>query len=131
MSQLVDYINNLSFKESLGPCSEASIRQAQEELGLTFADEYVELLRNFGAPSLEHIDICSTLEDPEYNVVSKTKELRNRFSNLSADLYVVVDAGVDDVYALQNRSGKIFEINGDEFMEAYGSLYDFIKDVER
>lgn len=130
MSKLVDYINGLSVKENKGSCNEDSIRKAEQELGLVFSEEYKDLLLNFGTASLNYIDILSTINNDHYNVVSKTKELRSVFSNLDANLYVVVDAGVDGVYALQDKNGKIYEINGSDIMEAYDSLLDFIKDIE-
>jgi len=131
MSKILDVVSKIKHKDNLGLCTLEEIKAAEQTLGLKFSDEYIELITIFGTLSTDYLDISSTLKDPFYDVVHLTNEVRNRYSGLPQDLYVIYDVHVDGVVILQNESGKVFAIDeSSSLMEAYESLAAFISKIE-
>jgi hypothetical protein len=128
---ILTIVDQLKYKNKLSQCTKDEIDEAEQELGLVFADEYKELLLGYGSLETKHLLISSTLKNISVNVVTLTQQIRSIYDNLPKDLYVIMDSGVDGIIIFQDSKGKIYETSHDDtIMEAYDSLAHFISDIE-
>lgn len=131
MSIILDTISKIRHKNNVGKCSLESVKQAEEKLNLKFAEEYIDLITNFGTLVTDYLNLTSTIEDIEHDVVELTTKYRNYYNNFPKDMYVIFDVNVDGLVILQDATGKIYDIDETcELMNSYDSLNEFIKVVE-
>lgn len=84
------------------------ITQAEQELGLSFSDEYREYLSDYGIGAYDGHELTGLTKSKRLNVITATTEARKRYTDLPADLYVIEELGVEELIILQNASGEIY-----------------------
>lgn len=114
MSKLVEQIKDSDGFASLGRVSEDEIKNAEQVLGLFFAEDYKELLLAYGAIFVSGHEIIGISDSNRLNVIAVTSQYRNLYSNLPHDLYVVEDLSIDNVIVVQKRDGVLFTYGPDE-----------------
>ena len=85
-----------------GGISEEKIISAENALGLHFAPEYKELLRNYGSLFLkgeEFLDI---------EVADITLKAKEEYSDFPQDIYVISNTYIDGVLLVQDVNGAIY-----------------------
>ena len=93
----------------LSPASEEEIRDAEQELGVDFAEEYKEYLRCFGTAIIEDHEFCGICQSPRLNVVDVTLHEREVLANHKCDfMYVVEKLGIDDLSIWQDSKGVVY-----------------------
>jgi hypothetical protein len=95
--------------QALSGASLESIKKAEEELTLKFAEEYIEYLTAFGVASAgghEFTGICSF---PRLDVVSNTLTEKNNNSKIPENLYVVEIVNMDDIVIWQSDTGAVYQ----------------------
>ncbi len=124
IAEMVSKMKHARFKRI---CSLSEISEAENELGLKFSQEYLDLLTKFGSFSNDYFEVASI-----DGVVDLTKSVRTMYSNLPKDMYVLIDVGVDGIYILQNGKGKIFEIDDDnEILQSSNSFADYLERISK
>lgn len=123
------FINKLKTMEGylqLKGVSEEKVKEAEESLGLIFADEYRNYLREVGAATANGFEFTGITDSKRLNVLDVTIEAR-KLVNMPNDLYVVKELGVDGIVLCQSSSGAIFQASIDkQVIKVSDSLYDLI-----
>ena len=109
MSDLVNRLQKTKGVFSLTPASKADIEYAEKQLGLSFANEYREFLRTFGAVSFESHEIVGITQHKRLNVVDVTKKEREFNSNIPGSYYVVEELNIDGIVIWQDGDGNVYQ----------------------
>ena len=112
----------------LSPASEEEICDAEQKLGVNFAEEYKEYLRCFGAAIIEDHEFCGICKSPRLNVVDVTLHERKVLTNHECEsMYAVEKLGIDNAVAWQNPTGDIYLISPySAAVKVASSLYDYL-----
>ena len=110
---MCNLIETLKAKENM--CSFQSvpgerITEAENRLGLVFADDYKDYLSEFGAASYYGHELTGLCDYKRLNVVSLTIEERANNENILQDMYIIENVGVENMTIWQNSQGEIFEV---------------------
>ena len=100
--------------------SDAEIWRAEEKLQLTFADDYKNYLRTFGAVMLN---------GHELDVVELTASKRKYINCISPELYVLEDCGIDDIVIWQDSKGIVYETQNGKQKKIKNSLAEYIEEI--
>lgn len=127
---VIDVINSLGESDKLyfvGEVELSEIEEAEETLGVEFADDFVEYVQKFGSISVGSIELCGIDEDPDCSTVDKTEEMRDQFSDFPMDCYVIESVGVDNAVMVQKRDGTIYQFLPDhKLVFAADSLSEYL-----
>lgn len=111
------------------PASEVEVTLAEEELGLSFAEEYKKYVINYGAVIGEYYAITGVCDSEGINVVAVTQKARKKYPDFPKDMYVIEDEGELGLFILQNRGGEIFGcIPGETVKKIFNSLAEYLED---
>lgn len=88
--------------------SEENIQQAEQTLGLRFADEYREYLMALGIASANGHEFTGLGTSPRLDVVAVTQRLWEMNPSVPRNLYVVEELNIDDAVAWQSATGEVF-----------------------
>ncbi len=100
--------NNL-YKDAY-PASMDEIETAEKELGLSFALDYRAFLSGVGASICLGHEIKGITDNANLNVISATKEVRERFDLVPHSWYVVEDTHMDSIVILQDKNGSVYQM---------------------
>ena len=108
MSAIMDAFASKSSLLTGKGASPEQISQAEQDLGLSFSEEYMEYLSNYGIAAFDGHEMTGLTKSKRLDVVSVTADARNRYPNLPADLYVIEETSVEELIILQNATGEVF-----------------------
>ena len=107
-----------------------TISEAESELGLTFADEYKEYLKEMAIAAYGGHELTGLTKAERTNVVQVTRKKKKFSSSVPMDWYVIEDANIDGIVIWQDGKGKIYKTMYDsEAVCIASSLADFINDL--
>lgn len=109
MKNIIEVMRSLPQMESCAPVSEAEIKKAEKELGLSFSDEYKAYVKEFGEVSANSVELTGIIDVAYLNVVTSTKEKWQFNPLVSHDMYVVEDTCIDGIIIWQTQKGGIFK----------------------
>lgn len=117
----------------LSPASEEEIRDAEQKLGVDFAEEYKLYLRTFGAAVVEDHEFCGICQTPRLNVVNVTLHEREGLTKLECEsMYVVERLGIDNAVVWQNSTGTVYLTSPcSAVVKVASSLYDYLNNDPR
>lgn len=95
-------INSFPRKRATGGVSEDKIVSAENVLGLHFAQEYREVLANYGSLFLEGEEIFGI------DVVNITLKAKERDPDFPKDMYVISNTYIDGILIVQDTTGAIY-----------------------
>ena len=107
MKKIVDLINSLPEMLPLKPATEVQITDAEQRLGVGFADEYKEYLKAFGTIMADGIELTGIAKSEHRNVVSLTKKERELNSKVPNTMYVIENTCVDGIMIWQDTAGIV------------------------
>ena len=110
MKDIIQIISNLEDMRSVEPASMAQIIEAEKELGVSFAKDYIKYVEKYGVISARGIELTGVTAHERLSVVSVTKRERNMNSNIPANMYVIENITIDGIVALQDETGKVYTI---------------------
>lgn len=114
MKNIIEVMRSLPQMESCAPVSEAEIKKAEKELGLSFSDEYKVYVKTFGEVSANGIELTGIIDVAYLNVATSTKEKWQFNPMVPHDLYVVEDTCIDGIIIWQNQKGEIYKSSPNE-----------------
>ena len=128
MSVLTRKLVSMKSFKSRTPATEEQIKRAEDELCISFAQEYSEYLAKFGSASCyghEFTGICT----PAYlDVVGVTKQQREQNGDIPPDWYVVEELHVDGMTVWQDRKGNVYlKVPGNIPEKITNSLAEYIE----
>ena len=128
MTGLEELLSNMKNVYHLEGATEDSISSAQFELGLSFADDYRDYLRQYSLLSYESHELTGLCKSDRLNVVSATKREKEDNSYISSDMYLIEQIGVENLTIWQDSKGNIYSV---EYQKPpvliCNSLIDYIK----
>ena len=127
MGIILDAIEGLEDVRFIKPADPKQIENAQEVLGVTFAEDYKEYLGKYGVISAKGLELTGIAAVDRLNVVKVTQQERKMNKIMPTDMYVIENTAVDGIVALQNAEGKIYTITMDGKLEFFStSLADYV-----
>lgn len=99
---ITELVNSFPRKRATGGVSEDKIVSAENVLGLHFAQEYRELLANYGSLFLKGEEFLGI------DVVDVTLKAKEGNPDFPQDMYVVSNTYIDGILLVQNASGSIY-----------------------
>ena len=85
------------------------IDNAENALGLHFADDYREYLLAFAIASSDGHEFTGICNSKRLNVIDVTIAAKNSNPSIPRDWYVLEDANMDGIIIWQNKTGSIFQ----------------------
>ena len=112
----------------LSPASDEDILNAEKTLGVSFATEYKEYLKRFGAVAVGPHEFTGLCSSERLNVVVVTQRERALFGSKADSLYVVEDLYIDYIIIWQATDGTVFRSMPDGVItEVAPSLYEYMR----
>lgn len=105
IKNLIETLPEMCF---IGPIEDAKIQDAEKELGVTFAKDFVEYTKCYGAISSEKLEWLGVVDSERLSVVKRTNVYRSLYTNFPTNMYVIEDLGIEGTVALQDSTGKIY-----------------------
>lgn len=104
------------------------IKQAQNELSLKFADDYIEYLTKFGQITFTSHEMTGIVSSKRLNVVECTKFERESKDNFPSNMYIIEDTHFEGMIIIQDNFGKVYELHQNGIcILIYKSLSDYIE----
>ena len=89
------------------------IRNAEEALETNFAQDYRDVLLEYGVISLDGHEFTGISSITRLNVIDITLNERKNNPSVLVDMYVIEVAYIDDIVIWQSSDGKIYQTMGD------------------
>lgn len=109
MTKFTDFIQTLTTARFTRPVSQGLIIKSECSLGVTFAEDYTSLLRNFGGMMYNHNEILGLNVEHDNDCVSYTLEAREEDETIPVNMYVISCAGIDGILYLQDSHGVVYQ----------------------
>mgnify|MGYP000752062024 FL=1 len=126
MTLIIEKINKIEKLYHTEGCSFKQIKEAQLELGITFPDEYIDIIKKYGAISFYGTEWTGLNVGGYLNVVSATKQEREMNSAFPLDCFVLENQGIDGLIVICNEKGEIFSIQYSKIEKIYSSISDYL-----
>lgn len=128
MSKIIDVVNKLPELIPTGAADGESIKSAEKELKLKFADEYKEYLGKFGSVLAEDVEITGIAKSKNRNVVAVTLREWELNPLVEHSLYVVENLAIDGIIIWQDEFGCIYQSTpNNQPKKIADSLADYIE----
>lgn len=108
MNELIEAMRRKSNFYAEKGASAIQIEQAETALGLKFALDFKECLREFGAVSFGGHELTGFSADPNLDVVKVTQKNWSK-NNVGKNLYVIEEAHIDGIVIWQDADGIVYE----------------------
>ena len=105
---IIETINKIGVFTKTQPATEADVLRAEKELGLKLSEEYKEYVMEYGAIRICGLELTGVTKGQVRDVAVVTKTEKQYNGNISPDMYVVEELGVDGIVILQDASGSIY-----------------------
>ncbi|MBF1213384.1 SMI1/KNR4 family protein [Fusobacterium pseudoperiodonticum] len=126
MTLIIEKINKIEKLYHTEGCSFKQIKEAQLELGITFPDEYIDIIKKYGAISFYGTEWTGLNVGGYLNVVSATKQEREMNSAFPLDCFVLENQGIDGLIIICNEKGEVFSIQYSKIEKIYSSISDYL-----
>lgn len=127
MEELLDLIKAADDFYSMNGADLSSVKQAENELGLIFADDYKEYVLAFGVATFDGHELTGVCNSDRLSVVATTKRARDFFPQFPEELYVVEEMQFDHILTVQDSTGAVFNYGpADEAKRIAGSLQEYL-----
>lgn len=125
---IIEVLNNLPMpKHALGHVEASRIKEAEQSLNLSFANDYKEFIQYLGALVFKGNELCGIAPYPSLNVVNRTIHARDLDAAFPKSMYVISELNIDGLLILQNSKGEIFQYSPLQFTKKIcNSLSDYI-----
>ena len=126
MSKFIEEIKNKPNFYAEKGTSPLQIEQAELSLGLNFAIDFKECLREFGAISVDGHELTGFSADKNLDVVEVTQKNRKKH-NVGNGLYVIEETHIDGIVIWQDGKGDVYETTpNSKPQKIANSLIEFI-----
>ena len=126
MKTIIEKINTIENLYHAKGCTYKQINDAQEELGITFPDDYIDILREYGAISFYGTEWTGLNVDDYLNVVSVTKKEREMNSSFPSDCFVLENQGIDGLIVICNEAGEVFNLQYSKIEKIHDSISGYL-----
>lgn len=109
MVNIVDILRSMPDYIGSHGRTEADIDEAEKALGISFAKDYREYLKDIGLACFDGHELTGLTNMARLDVVVVTKERRKQSGEVPASWYVVEEAGIDGIVVWQDSDGVVYE----------------------
>lgn len=128
MSKLIEKIKLLEDLFYAGKTTDEQIRSAEERLGVKFATDYKEYVKEYGVITYYGHELTGICRGKRLDVCKITVEEREDNLQIPLDFYVLEQLNIDGVVVWQNSKGEVFEtIVGRKVKKICESLLEYIE----
>ena len=89
--------------------TEKEIDKAEKVLGISFAKDYREYLKEIGLACFDGHELTGLTKTDRLNVVSVTRQHREQIGRDVSSWYVIEEAGIDGIVLWQSSDGTVYE----------------------
>lgn len=107
MNNIITTIESFKRKLFTGSVSSELIVNAENELGISIAPEYKEVLKKYGSLCVKGEEFLGINCD-NYDLVKATNEARKNDKNFPLDMYVIENTAIDGILIVQNFTSELF-----------------------
>lgn len=126
MERFVEVLKNCDDFDCLRGVPFQQIHDAENQLDVSFSEEYRQYLQEFGIASANGHEFTGICNSPRLNVVNVTREARRMNPEVPEGYYVVEKAGIDGIIIWQDSTGAVILTKPHSAMEkAGGSLVEY------
>lgn len=124
---IIETIKKIGVYTKTKPASESDVLRVEKELGIKLADEYKEYVMEYGAIRICGLELTGVTRGQVRDVAVVTKTEKEYNKNISDDMYVVEELGIDSILILQDSEGMIY-INSPihKTKKIFGSLSEYL-----
>lgn len=126
MQNLENVINSIPKLYKTKGCTDEQIFEAEKELNLKFADEYITYLKTYGAISFYGTEITGLNVDEYVNVINVTLQEREIDKEFPLDCIVIENTGFEGFLVLQGEDGSIYNWSKGKRVKVFNSLNEYI-----
>lgn len=132
MKNIISTIKELPELLSLSPASTIEISDAELQLCLRFSDEYKSYLGEFGAIIADGIELTGIAKSDNRNVVTVTKQEWELNTQVTHNLYVVENVGIEGIIIWQDSNGIVYQTTPNKQpVKIAESLEDYLKNYKK
>ena len=125
---MLDKIAQLPGFSGFKPADKAAIDAAEAELSLRFAEDYRAVLEAYGTIEVDGRELTGVIDSPRLSVVAVTAKMREIYSALPADAYVIEDTCIDGIIVCQDATGTVYQlVPCGEPKRIAGSLLEYLQ----
>jgi len=111
---------------SNGKTEEGSAK-AENALGVSFSEDYRTYLKEIGLACYDGHELTGLTKSDRLDVVSVTKEQRERIGEDASSWYVIEETGIDGIVIWQAPTGEVFQTDSVAvYHKLCSSLSEFI-----
>lgn len=126
MSSILEKISKIEKLYHAKGCTFKQIKEAQSELEITFPEEYMDIVKEYGAISFYGTEWTGLNVDDYLNVVSVTKQEREMNSSFPADCFVLENQGIDGLIVICNEAGEVFSLQYSKVEKIHDSISSYL-----
>ena len=126
MSNIIQKIKGIPNLYHMKGCTTKDIKDAQEILSLTFPEEYVDYVKEFGAISFYGTEWTGLGMSGYLNVVETTKQERELNPNFPTDCLVIENQRIDGLLTVMGEDGKIYLLQYNKAELLCNSLSEYL-----
>ena len=108
MKSIVEVIKQLPDFIGADGKSETEIAKAESLLGVAFAKDYRQYLRDIGLACFDGHELTGIANISRVDVVTVTLEQREKAESVPKTWYVIEEINVDGIVIWQNEAGEVF-----------------------
>lgn len=126
MSEIIEKISKIEKLYHGKGCSHQFIEDAQQELGIKFPKEYVDVVEKYGAISFYATEWTGVNEEDYLDVVTVTKQERSLNASIPSDCFVLENQGIEGLIVVANELGQVFSIQSSEVRKIYDTIEEYL-----
>lgn len=126
MSAIIEKISKIEKLYHAKGCTFTQIKEAQAELGITFPEEYMDIVKEYGAISFYGTEWTGLNVDDYLNVVSVTKQEREVNSSFPSDCFVLENQGIDGLIVICNEAGEVYSLQYSKVEKIHDSIASYL-----
>lgn len=107
MNNIITTIESFKRKLFTGSVSSELIVNAENELGISIAPEYKEVLKKYDSLCVKGEEFLG-IDCDNYDLVKATNEARKNDKNFPLDMYVIENTAIDGILIVQNFTSELF-----------------------
>lgn len=123
MNNIITTIESFKRKMFTGSVSSELIVNAENELGISIAPEYKEVLKKYGSLCVKGEEFLG-IDCDNYDVVKATNEARKNDKNFPLDMYVIENTAIDGIFIVQNSTSELFSYQPNGKLQHVASCLD-------
>lgn len=126
MSSIIEKIKKIEKLYHAKGCTFKQIKDAQSELGITFPEDYMNIVKEYGAISFYGTEWTGLNVDDYLNVVFVTKKEREMNSSFPSDCFVLENQGIDGLIVICNEAGEVFSLQYSKIEKIHDSIASYL-----